>query len=83
MSNTSGEVSNMRRKRPTDLSDEELATQALDLAVAHIQKALGVTSGDFAAANFADQQAVDLLADYVARERVRKRAEIPASRRRA
>jgi len=42
-----------------------LADQALDVAVRHIQDALGVDFGDLAGIVFADNHVRDLLADYI------------------
>jgi hypothetical protein len=46
----------------------DLADQALDVAVRHIQDALGVDFGDLAGIVFADNRVRDLLADYIKAE---------------
>ena len=47
---------------------EQLADEALDLAVRHIQDALSVEFGDLAGIVFADNHVRDLLADYIKAE---------------
>lgn len=46
----------------------DLADAALDVAVRHIQDALGVDFGDLAGIVFADNRVRDLLADYIKAE---------------
>jgi len=47
---------------------EQLADEALDLAVGHIQDALGVETGDLAGMVFANEIVRDLLAHYIDQE---------------
>ena len=47
---------------------EQLADEALDLAVRHIQDALGVETGDLAGMVFANEIVRDLLAHYIDQE---------------
>jgi hypothetical protein len=50
----------------TDQEISELSFEALDLAVGHIQKCLGVMSGDAASHFFnKDSQALRLLEEYI------------------
>ena len=47
---------------------EGMAEDALNLAVKHIQDALGVKSGDFAGLFFSDEYVQRILADYIRAE---------------
>lgn len=51
------------------LSDQDIAQQALDLAVAHIQRVLGQTDGYYAGLHFSGDLTLNLLSNYVAAER--------------
>jgi hypothetical protein len=47
---------------------EDLASEALDEACGHIQRKLGVTTGDFASHFFSDGVVVDLFKKYIDEE---------------